>query len=239
MDILLYNLFTNVKESYKTIFKSQSQSLLHLISVLPALERLYYLFYYLHIEKARIQSIENYIDYLATNPRDVESPQYKKDFWDNARIENSNFIHFLNQQIEIISLIDSEESIRISKMFENKRDFAVEEIVNVIVPSTLGYVSDNIFYLHESIKIRELVNLLIYLNKSSRLPKIYIKEDLTNLMFKHFNQKGQKLNLNTVKKYFNDVPKNLEKKLGELKNQFFTTEINNFLNKVLATDKKD
>ena len=239
MDILLYNLFTCVKENYKTIFKSQSQSLLQLISVLPALERLYYLFYYLHIEKARIQSIENYIDYLATNPRDVESPQYKKDFWDNARIENSNFIHFLNQQIEIISLIDSEESIRISKMFENKRDFAVEEIVNVIVPSTLGYVSDNIFYLHESIKIRELVNLLIYLNKSSRLPKIYIKEDLTNLMFKHFNQKGQKLNLNTVKKYFNDVPKNLEKKLGELKNQFFTTEINNFLNKVLATDKKD
>lgn len=119
----------------------------------------------MHIEKARIQSIDNYIDYLATNPKDVESPQYKKDFWDNARIENSNFIHFLNQQIEIISLIDSDEAKQITKKFENKRDFAAKEIANATVTSTLGYASDIIFYLHKSIKIRELVNLIIYLNK--------------------------------------------------------------------------
>ena len=118
--------------------------MLHLISVLPAIERLHYLLYYLHIEKARIQSIDNYLDYLATNPKDVESPQFSKDLWENARNENSNFIHFLNQQIEIISLIDSEEVKQITKKFDNNRDFAAEEIANVIVPSTLGYVIDNI-----------------------------------------------------------------------------------------------
>lgn len=232
-------MFTNVKESYKTIFKSQSQSLLQLISVLPALERLYYLLYYLHIEKARIQSIENYIDYLDTNPKDVESPKFSKDFWENAMLENSNFIHLLNQQIEIISLIDSEEAKQITKKFENKRDFAAKEIANVVVTSTLGYASDNVFYLHQSIKIRELVNLIIYLNKSYKLPKIFIKEDLVNLIFKHFNHKGENLKLDTVKKYFNDEPKNLEKKLGELKNEVFISEISNFVNKVLAADKKD
>ncbi len=77
------------------------------------------------------------------------------------------------------------------------------------------------------------------MNKSYKLPKIYIKEDLVNLIFKHFNHKGENLKLDTVKKYFNDEPKNLEKKLGELKNEVFITEIKFFLNKVLAADKKD
>ena len=71
------------------------------------------------------------------------------------------------------------------------------------------------------------------------LPKNYLNDDLVKFATIHFSFKEENLKIDTLKKYFNDVPKNLEKKLGELKNQLFTTEINNFINKVLAADRKD
>ena len=239
MEISLYNVFTTTTESYLTIFKSQLQSLIQLISVLPAMERLTYLLFYLRIEKIRIQSIENYIEYLDSNPKDVESPQYDKDYWEKARVANSYYIHFLNQQIEIISLIDEKVAKAIVTKFENLKDVAKNEIAHVQVPNTLGRISNSVLYLHNSIKIRNLVNLIVHLNNSKKLPKVYLKDDLIKLMSMHFNHKGVTLNFDTLKRYFNDLPKYSEKKMGELNNEHFISEIIEFLNKVLSPDEKD
>jgi len=136
-------------------------------------------------------------------------------------------------------LIDDKAVKDITKKFENLKDVAKKEIAYVQVPNTLGRISNSVLYLHNSIKIRNLVNLIVHLNNSKKLPKVYLKDDLIKLMSMHFNHKGVTLNFDTLKRYFNDLPKYSEKKMGELNNEHFISEIIEFLNKVLSPDEKD
>ncbi len=237
MEILLYNVFSGIMEECRILFYNQRHQIISFITFLPVRERLFYLIYYLKIEELRLKSIHNHIENIKSFPDNEESPLFKIDGWSKAQKENSNFIHFLEQQIEIISFIIPEEFEKIqmqSNKFFSKSNY---ELGKVLVKSTLGYIGNDKFYLNSSIKIRNFVNLIVFLNIENRLPKRYLNEELKSIIIENFVYKGTKFQIDTIKKYLNDVPKNLKNNLGELGDEYFIELILNFLQNNIEKDK--
>jgi len=114
------------------------------------MERLTYLLFYLRIEKIRIQSIENYIEYLDSNPKDVEFFERACDTeWKNALIAAFGSTCRVKGGPEddgnIKALLDSHTPV--CTIFGKTWTLHVKEVLQTTNEDNLRIIEDSVAYL--------------------------------------------------------------------------------------------